>query len=169
MSSILEKYWLIILFLLLAILVSGITILIVNLNKQQYSEITISKSDSSMHKGEIYIGGAVANPGYYPFQQDDTMESLIESAGLAPDADLNHIKVSIPEVGESKPAQRININRADAWLLEALPGIGKGKAQAIVEYRIEHGSFRRIEDLLNVEGIGESTLNKIRDLITIED
>jgi competence protein ComEA len=61
------------------------------------------------------------------------------------------------------------VNSAEPWLLEALPGIGRGKAQAIAEYRNKHGPFRRIEDLLNIEGIGEPTLNKIRDLITVED
>lgn len=169
MPNILEKYWLIICIILLAILVCGITILIVNLNRQNYTEIIISEAESPICTGEIYIGGAVANPGYYPVQQDDTVETLIKSAGLAPDADLYHIEIYIPEIGEPKPAQRINLNSADSWLLEALPGIGQDKAHAIVEYRTKHGSFRRIEDLLNVEGIGETTLNRIRDLITIED
>ncbi|MGD0353399.1 MAG: ComEA family DNA-binding protein [Dehalococcoidia bacterium] len=53
--------------------------------------------------------------------------------------------------------------------MDALPGIGPGRAQAIVDYRSQNGPFRRIEDLLNVEGIGESTLDRMRDLITVED
>ena len=169
MPNILEKYWLIIVLLLLAIVICGITILTVNLNKQHYNEIIISNAESPLCEGEIYIDGAVANPGYYPVQQDDTVETLIKSAGLTPDADLNHIKIYIPKIDESKPVQRININTADSWLLEALPGIGLDRAQAIVEYRTHHGYFSRIEDLLNVEGIGETTLNRIRDLITVED
>ena len=169
MPNILEKYWLIILLLLLVILICGITILTVNLNRQHYNEIIISNAESPRYEREIYIEGAVANPGYYPIQQDDKVETLIKSAGLTPDADLNHIKIYIPKVDESKPIQRININSADSWLLEALPGIGQDKAQAIVEYRTHHGHFSRIEDLLNVEGIGETTLNRIRDLITVED
>ena len=68
-----------------------------------------------------------------------------------------------------KKPQKININLADAWLFEALPGIGQTKAQAIVEYRNKHGSFRRIEDLLNVTGISKSILDTIKPLITVED
>jgi len=169
MPSILEKHWPIILFLLLAILICGITILTVNLNRQHHTEITISDAESPICKGEIYIEGAVANPGYYPLQQDDTVESLVKSAGLAPDADLNNIKIYIPKIGKPEPIQKINLNSADSWLLEALPGIGQDKAIAIVKYRTENGPFHRIEDLLNVEGIGETTLNRIRDLITVED
>ena len=86
-----------------------------------------------------------------------------------PNADLSHIKIHVPKVSESHPPQKINVNRAEAWLLEALPGIGQGRAQAIVGYRNQHGPFRRTEDLLGVEGIGNSTLDKIRDLITVED
>ncbi|GAG37969.1 unnamed protein product, partial [marine sediment metagenome] len=89
--------------------------------------------------------------------------------GPMPDADLSHIKIHVPKVGESRPPQKINVNRAEVWLLEALPGIGQGKAQAIVDYRNQHGPFHRIEDLLGVEGIGSSTLGRIRDLVTVED
>ena len=55
------------------------------------------------------------------------------------------------------------------WLLEALPGIGETRAQAIVDYRNENGPFKRIEDLLQVKGIGEGTLDKIKDYITVSD
>jgi len=86
-----------------------------------------------------------------------------------PDTDLKHIRIHVPEIGKSQPPQRISLNRAEVWLLEALPGIGQGRAQSIADYRNEHGHFRRVEDLLKVEGIGSSTLDKIRDLITVED
>jgi competence ComEA-like helix-hairpin-helix protein len=66
-------------------------------------------------------------------------------------------------------AALININTADAALLETLPGIGPTKAQAIVEYRNQHGPFTRIEDIQNVSGIGPSTYAGIKDLITVGD
>jgi competence protein ComEA len=50
-----------------------------------------------------------------------------------------------------------------------LPGIGKVTAQAIEDYRNEHGSFKRIEDLLQVAGIGEGTFEKREDYITVSD
>ncbi len=65
--------------------------------------------------------------------------------------------------------QKVNINRAEIWLLEALPGIGQVKAQAIVDYRTNNGSFRRIEDLIKVEGISKTTLDILRNMITVEE
>ncbi len=56
-----------------------------------------------------------------------------------------------------------------SWVLEALPGIGKVLAQRIVDYRNEHGTFKTIEDLLKVSGIGEVTFDKIKDYITVSD
>ena len=82
---------------------------------------------------------------------------------------MGKITIYVPKTGEISQPQRINLNRAEAWLLDALPGIGADKAQAIVDYRNQHGSFHRIEDLLNVQGIGNTTLDKIRDLISLED
>jgi competence protein ComEA len=101
--------------------------------------------------------------------REDTIESLISSAGLSPDADLSRIKIYIPRHGEIQQTQKVNLNRAETWLISALPGIGVETAQAIVDYRNQHGPFRRIEDLLKVRGIGSSTLTKIKDLVTLEE
>jgi competence protein ComEA len=51
--------------------------------------------------------------------------------------------------------------------LEALPGIGPVKAQAIIHYRNEHGRFKSIEDIQNVKGIKEGALSQIQDLIKL--
>lgn len=64
-------------------------------------------------------------------------------------------------------AALININTADATLLDTLPGIGPSKAQAIITYRNEHGPFAKIEDIENVSGIGPSTFSDIKSLITV--
>ncbi|MFV0414503.1 MAG: ComEA family DNA-binding protein [Oscillospiraceae bacterium] len=56
----------------------------------------------------------------------------------------------------------MNINAAPAEELEALPGVGPVRAAAIVEYRTAHGSFKNPEELLNVPGIGERTLEGMR-------
>src|SRR3989338_3289221 len=66
-------------------------------------------------------------------------------------------------------ADLININTADTALLDTLPGIGPSKATAIVEYRVAHGPFARIEDIQNVSGIGPSTYSDIKSLITVGD
>ena len=65
-------------------------------------------------------------------------------------------------------AKRININTAPAKELEALPGIGKGLAERIVEHREKYGAFRRTEHLMMVRGISETRFRALRDLVTVE-
>lgn len=62
----------------------------------------------------------------------------------------------------------VRVNYATVAELSALPGIGGKKAQAIVEYREQHGLFRQADDLLMVQGIGEKTLDALRDLIRFD-
>ena len=61
----------------------------------------------------------------------------------------------------------VNLNTATAAQLEALPGIGPAVAQRIVEYRQKSGGFKKVEELMNVRGIGETTFLKLKTLITI--
>ena len=68
----------------------------------------------------------------------------------------------------SLTAPKININRAPAKDLEALPGIGKGLAERIVEHREKYGSFRRAEHLMMVRGISEKRFHALRHLVTVE-
>jgi competence protein ComEA len=61
----------------------------------------------------------------------------------------------------------INLNSATAADLEKLPGIGPAVAARIVEYRQKNGAFKKIEDLMNIRGIGEKTFLRLKPLITI--
>ena len=61
----------------------------------------------------------------------------------------------------------ININTATASDFDKLPGIGASKAEAIIQYREEHGNFSRIEDLKEISGIGDALFEKIKDYITV--
>ena len=63
----------------------------------------------------------------------------------------------------------VNINTAEEAQLETLPGIGPALARRIVEYREEKGPFLFLYELMNVEGIGSSTYEGLRELITLED
>ncbi|MDE7230688.1 MAG: helix-hairpin-helix domain-containing protein [Oscillospiraceae bacterium] len=73
-----------------------------------------------------------------------------------------------PESGSSEPqGGKININTATVTELMTLDGIGEVKAKAIVEYREANGYFKSIDDLVLVSGIGEKTLEKNRDRITV--
>ncbi len=163
-----RSYLLITVFLVIAIIAGGVMLLIKH-SKSQPVEIVLSQTAPPEQSGKIYIGGAVANPGIYSLTEDDTIQALLSDAGIKPDADLNYIKIYIPQEDENQSPQKINLNRAESWLLEALPGIGEVTAQKIVDYRNENGSFNRIEDLLQVKGIGEGTFDKTKDYITVSD
>ena len=63
----------------------------------------------------------------------------------------------------------INLNTATAAQLETLPGIGARTAQAIVDHRQKNGGFKKIEELMNVKGIGEKSFLKLKPLITVGD
>lgn len=69
--------------------------------------------------------------------------------------------------GESGEASVININRASAEELDALPGIGPAKARAIIEYRETYGEFETPEQLMEVKGIGPKTFERLKDQIEL--
>lgn len=65
-------------------------------------------------------------------------------------------------------ADRLNINSASVLELAQLPGIGQTIAQRIVDYREANGSFRSVEELTDVEGIGAKRMDELRDLVTVQ-
>ncbi len=78
-------------------------------------------------------------------------------------------KENLPKEKPELPAgKKININSAYALDLEALPGIGEVTAERIIEYREQKKGFKKIEDLMNVKGIGEKKFEKIKDYIVVE-
>jgi competence protein ComEA len=161
-------YLFITVFLVIAVIVGGV-MLAVKHSKSQPIEIVVSQTMPPEPSGQVYISGAVANPGIYSLKEDDSIQALLSDAGVEPDADLSHIKIYLPREGEKQSPQKIDINRAEAWLLEALPGIGESRAQDIVDYRNKNGPFKRIDDLLQVKGIGEATFDGIKGYITVSD
>jgi competence protein ComEA len=68
---------------------------------------------------------------------------------------------------ETANAAKININSATAEQLTSLPGIGPATAKLILEHRTKVGKFSRIEELMNIKGIGEKKFQSIKDLITL--
>lgn len=103
------------------------------------------------------IGGIVAWSRYSPAQPIEI--------SIAPSQAL----VGGDEAGEQQEPQKIDINRAEVWLLKALPGIGETLAQRIVDYRQQNGSFHNTNELLKVAGIGTTTYERIKHLITVAD
>src|SRR4029078_10982638 len=66
-------------------------------------------------------------------------------------------------------ANPVNLNSASAAQLHTLPGLGASTAQRMVEYRQKNGGFKKIEELMNVKGIGEKSFLKLKPLITVGD
>jgi competence protein ComEA len=164
----LNQLWTIVTILLIAVIVIGGTVAWSRYRQPQ--PIEISLPPNPQFQGEVYLGGAVGNPGFYPVKSGDSIEALIQAAGgTTGNANLTEVKIYIPKIGEEQQPQKIDINRAEAWLLQALPGIGQSKAQAIIDYRQKNGTFSNITELTKVEGIGPATYEQIKHLITVAE
>ena len=72
-----------------------------------------------------------------------------------------------PAAEKAAMASPINLNTATVAQLESLPGIGARIAERIVEYRKKNGSFKKVEELMNVQGVGEKSFLKLKPLITV--
>ena len=70
-------------------------------------------------------------------------------------------------VRETENGSVVNINLASMSELQLLPGVGPSTAQKIVDYRQQNGKFQRIEDIMNISGIGEKTFENLKDFIEI--
>ncbi len=156
---------------------------------------TNDASNASSGTVHVFVCGAVKNEGVYVLPEGTRVYEAVEQAGgFREDADTTFInqatlvedgqKLEIPTleealkfresgvtdtstVGQTADNGKININTADAALLETIPGIGAVKAQRIIDYRNDNGLFESIEEITNVSGIGEASLRKIRDYITV--
>jgi competence protein ComEA len=142
----------------------------------------------------VYVCGNVLNARNITLPKDSRVEDAIRLAGgVTENADLNGINMAqklsdedmvyVPKKGEiieaagSKNSNgsplpskkgKLNINKASAQQLDALPGVGPSIAQKIVDYRSSRGGFKSIEELNNVSGIGDEKYKDIKDLITID-
>lgn len=131
----------------------------------------------------VYISGEVHAPGTVELPPGARVEAAIEAAGgVTPDAVLEHLNLARPlidgehiavpdEVVVESSTQgttatgNINLNHADAALLETLPGIGPKLAERIITWREEHGGFTSPNDLMQVSGIGEKLFEELRQRI----
>ncbi|MBF2556280.1 helix-hairpin-helix domain-containing protein [Listeria marthii] len=139
----------------------------------------------------IDIKGAVRTPGVYKLPADARVQDVVKIAGgLTEEADnskLNlaeklkdEMRIYVYKKGEEGPdlpasntgetsstTDKININSATKVDLQQVPGIGDSKATAIIEYREKEGLFQTIEDLKNVSGIGEKTVEKLKEFLDV--
>lgn len=145
----------------------------------------------------VDVKGAVNRPGIYSFSLEERVHDVIEKAGgLTDTADGNQINLAakltdqqliyVPVIGEEIPEaakgqqphpiegtekdgqeEKINLNTADLAQLQQIPGIGNVKAQEIIRYREEKGSFQKLEELQEITGIGAKTVEQLRNWVTV--
>lgn len=135
----------------------------------------------------VYVCGHVNNPGVYTLEESARICDALEMAGgitldgnglaiqqaehvtdgmtlYVPGID-EQVQNALPEAYQDDGL--VNINTADKETLMTVPGIGESKAEAIITYRNEHGSFSKVEDLMQISGIKEGVFNKIKDHIKV--
>ncbi|MBM6619230.1 helix-hairpin-helix domain-containing protein [Bacillus suaedaesalsae] len=154
----------------------------------------VNKSDVTKEpqlSAEIFVDvkGAVMKPGVYEVTNTSRVLEVIELAGgMTAEADQNGVNLAqkvtdemviyVPKFGETHSTiptttqggdeYLININSATVEQLDSLPGIGPSKAEAIISFREENGKFKAVDDLVNVPGIGEKSLDSLREHITVQ-
>lgn len=145
----------------------------------------------------VFVSGEVNKPGVVTIENDKRLSDAVnEVGGTTENADLNKINLAIklkdeshyiiPKVGEDLESYEnidlensvtsnsnnknnlININTATIQELDNLPGVGEATANKIINYREEKGRFNSIEEIKNVNGIGEKKYDEIKALINIE-
>lgn len=134
----------------------------------------------------VHVTGEVLKPGVYEMPQGARVIDAIEEAGgmtrdgnavalnlaaLLADGEQVIVPALAPitATGAGPTATGtgglVHLNSADLDALDALPGIGPATAQRILDWRLQHGGFAAIEDLLEVPGIGPAKLEQLRDLV----
>ncbi|HUS62668.1 MAG TPA: helix-hairpin-helix domain-containing protein [Acidimicrobiales bacterium] len=148
---------------------------------------------ASAERVVVHAAGALVTPGVYRLASGARVGDLLEAAGgPLPDANLDALnlaqlladgeRVYVPRQGEETPAAAsassgsaghaktagpVNLNTATAEDLDGLPGVGPATASAIIEHRTRAGRFRSVDDLLDVPGIGEAKLERLRSLVRV--
>ena len=158
------------------------------------SETTASESvESQSREIVVDIKGEVRIPGIYHLLEGARLYELIQKAGgLTEEAletainlaqilqdqqmvvvphqdDAASLNIAVEEgIDQESPAnEQIDLNQADMAQLQTLPGIGIKKAEAIIQYREEHGFFKSIDELTKVSGIGDKTFDTLKEMIIV--
>lgn len=156
---------------------------------------SIEEEEVIEEKIAIHMTGCVKNPGIIELKEGERIDDAIQLAGgLTEEADLTNVnlaykvedgqKIYIPSIhdieekeiiqenqeeifGKENETGKVNINTAKQTELETLPGIGPTIALRIIGYRKENGEFTDIEELKEIEGIGEAKWEQIKDFVEI--
>ena len=184
--------FLIIVFIISAGYKTGAQIKGMAFKEQSSNEIEISSEKKEVDEKEeikliVNIKGAVKKPGVYEFKAGDRINDAIKLAEISDDADIDQLNLaqflkdeqeiivpikgavneSAGSINESKGDPLININTGTKEQLEKIPGVGPVMAGNIIAYRESIKGYKKIEELLNVTGIGDKTLEKLKPYIKL--
>ena len=148
-------------------------------------QIKISKTVAKKSKARkvfVHVAGAVKEPGVYELNTDSrVIEAVKKAGGFTDGADTDSLnladkvqdsqKIMVTDINKTvqsqaiaaETEQSINLNTATAEQLEELSGVGETIAKRIIEFREEKGSFSSVDELKEVEGIGEKKFAKIKE------
>ena len=145
----------------------------------------------------VFVSGEINNPGVVTIESEKRLSDVVEIlGGTTENADLNKVNLAmkledeshyiIPKIGENvevhsnytsvdsneiiqdEKSNLVNINKATIQELDILPGIGEAIANKIINYREENGQFKSIDEIKNVNGIGDKKYEEIKSLISVE-
>ena len=160
-------------------------------NEREVTEIEeIENVEEQVNHYIVDVKGQVKFPGVYEVEEHLRVHDVIQLAGgfleMANETAINlaqkisdEMVIYVPHLDEeinntstdawspSQDEKKVSLNQATVGELETLPGIGPSKAAAIIKYREEVGAFQSIDELTNVSGIGEKTLEKLRDSLDL--
>ena len=153
-------------------------------NGEQEDVSTLVDDGSNSSSINVTIQGEVTRTGTYMMNEGSTLYDLIQVAsGTTSNADelaydTSYVlkdgytfyiapKYDMNDVCSMTPISKVSINNASSDQLQTVSGIGATVANAIVSYRTANGNFGRIEDIKNVNGVGNATFEKIKNYITL--
>ena len=145
----------------------------------------------------VFVSGEINNPGVVTIESEKRLSDVVEIlGGTTENADLNKVNLAmkledeshyiIPKIGENvevhsnytsvdsneiiqdEKSNLVNINKATIQELDILPGIGEAIANKIINYREENGQFKSIDEIKNINGIGDKKYEEIKSLISVE-
>lgn len=101
------------------------------------------------------------------FEKTKEKEQQVQEKCIQKEENTLRNDACITTEAPAQTSEKVSINNATKEVLMTLPGIGESKADAIITYRTENGEFKKIEDLMQISGIGENIFAQIKDNITL--
>jgi competence protein ComEA len=185
----LERYRWAVVVMLAAPLAVGIGVLI-GQRADEPQPLVIEPGTAAPGELQVYVTGAVNNPGVYPLSDGARwVDALAAAGGATAEADLTRVNLAkraadedeivVPRVGEviggtavlgavQSPGTLVDLNTASQADLEALPGVGEVRAQKIIQSRTTEGAFTQVEDLLLRKLVPDSVFEEIAAMIIVE-